>query len=142
MYTEHIVCFQIFSLFYTECQRAHHTRDQELIGRKLIDRTGRQRFRGHLRGIGYLKVVLLKTQERSEIGVRLFHIALQGSVSLDDISRYVRLSKEYICTLFKRAMQQTIMRCFIKIRIGRARIYLLQYPGKRVLEVDEFISDQ
>ena len=59
----------------------------------------------------------------------------QGSVSLDDISCNVRLSKEYICALFKQAMHQTIMRYLIKIRISRARIYLLQYPEKRVLEI-------
>ena len=59
----------------------------------------------------------------------------QSSVSLDDISHNVRLSKEYICTLFKQSMHQSIIRYLIKIRISRARIYLLQYPEKRVLEI-------
>lgn len=57
------------------------------------------------------------------------------SISLDDLAGYVQLSKEYMCTLFKQAMQQTIMHRLLEIRISRARVYLLQYPEKRVLEI-------
>lgn len=56
-------------------------------------------------------------------------------ISLDDLAADVQLSKEYICTCFKQEMQQTIMRYLMTIRISRARVFLLQYPEKRVLEI-------
>lgn len=56
-------------------------------------------------------------------------------VSLDDIARYVKLSKEYMCTLFKQCMQQSIMHYLQFVRISRARIFLLQYPEKKVLDI-------
>ena len=56
-------------------------------------------------------------------------------VSLDDIARYVKLSKEYMCTLFKQCMQQSIMHYLQSVRISRARIFLLQYPEKKVLDI-------
>lgn len=57
------------------------------------------------------------------------------SVFLDDLAAHVQLSKEYMCALFKQAMHQTIMRRLLEIRISRARVFLLQYPEKRVLEI-------
>lgn len=57
------------------------------------------------------------------------------SIALDDLAGHVQLSKEYMCALFKQAMGQTIMRRLLDIRISRARVYLLQYPEKRVLEI-------
>lgn len=59
------------------------------------------------------------------------------SILLDDLASQVQLSKEYMCALFKQVMQQTIMHHLLEIRISRARVYLLQYPEKRVLEVAE-----
>lgn len=57
------------------------------------------------------------------------------SILLDDLASHVQLSKEYMCSLFKQAMQQTIMHYLLAIRISRARVYLLQYPEKKVLEI-------
>lgn len=59
------------------------------------------------------------------------------SILLDDLADHVHLAKEYMCAFFKQAMQQTIMHHLLEIRISRARIYLLQYPEKRVLEIAE-----
>lgn len=56
-------------------------------------------------------------------------------ISLDDLAGHIGLSKEYMCTLFKQSMHQTIMRYLFTIRISRARIYLIQYPEKKVLEI-------
>lgn len=59
----------------------------------------------------------------------------QNPVSLDDLAEHVQLSKEYMCTLFKQSMQQTIMHYLLTVRISRARIFLIQYPEKKVLEI-------
>lgn len=56
-------------------------------------------------------------------------------ISLDDLAGHVQLSKEYMCTLFKRSMRQTIMHYLLTVRISRARIFLIQYPEKKVLEI-------
>ncbi|KAI4445870.1 HTH-type transcriptional activator RhaR [Eubacterium plexicaudatum ASF492] len=56
-------------------------------------------------------------------------------ISLDDLARHIQLSKEYTCTLFKQCMQQSIMHYLQSVRISRARIFLLQYPEKKVLDI-------
>lgn len=58
-------------------------------------------------------------------------------LSLNDLSDYLQLSKEYLCTLFKLKMQTTIMKFLLNLRISHARIFLLQYPEKRVLEISQ-----
>ena len=58
-------------------------------------------------------------------------------ISLDDLAAHVQLSKEYMCTLFKKYMHQTIVHFLTGIRISRARILLNQYPEKKVLEIAE-----
>lgn len=58
-----------------------------------------------------------------------------SAVSLDDIAEQVQLSKEYLCTLFKRTMQQTIIQHLTGLRIAHARIFLGQYPEKKVSEI-------
>ena len=57
------------------------------------------------------------------------------SIVLDDLAGHVQLSKDYMCALFKRIMQQTIMHYLCAVRICRARIFLLQYPEKKVLDI-------
>lgn len=59
------------------------------------------------------------------------------ALSLEDLSDYMQLSKEYLCTLFKAKMQTTIMNFLLNLRISHARIFLLQYPEKRVLEISQ-----
>lgn len=59
----------------------------------------------------------------------------ERAISLDDLAEQVQLSKEYMCTLFKRTMKQTIIQHLTCIRINHARILLGQYPEKRVLEI-------
>ncbi len=56
-------------------------------------------------------------------------------ITLDDISREVELTKGYICHLFKETMGITVVRELTYIRIGRARIFLTQYPEKNVTEI-------
>lgn len=56
-------------------------------------------------------------------------------ITLDDIAGYVELTKGYICHLFKETMGLTVVKELTYIRIGRARIYLTQYPEKNVTEI-------
>jgi len=56
-------------------------------------------------------------------------------ISLDDLAQLVNLRKEYLCTLFKKHMGQTIFHFLQSIRIAHARIYLNQYPDKTVREI-------
>lgn len=58
-------------------------------------------------------------------------------LSLNDLSDYMQLSKEYLCTVFKSKMQTTIMKFLLDLRISHARIFLLQYPEKRVAEISQ-----
>ena len=56
-------------------------------------------------------------------------------LSLGDLAVLVNLRKEYLCTLFKKHMGQTIFHFLQSIRIAHARIYLKQYPEKTVQEI-------
>lgn len=59
------------------------------------------------------------------------------ALSLNDLSEYMQLSKEYLCTIFKSKMQITIMNFLLNLRISHARIFLLQFPEKRVVEISQ-----
>ena len=56
-------------------------------------------------------------------------------ILLNDMAEYVGLSKEYMCSLFKSAMHQTIIHYLLEMRIAQARIFLIQYPEKTVKEI-------
>lgn len=56
-------------------------------------------------------------------------------VSLDELASQVNLRKEYLCTLFKKHMGQTIFSFIQSIRIAHARIYLNQFPEKTVQDI-------
>ena len=56
-------------------------------------------------------------------------------VSLDDLAQLEHLSKEYLCSLFRQNTGQTIMHYLLTLRISRARIFLNQYPDKKVSEI-------
>ncbi len=55
--------------------------------------------------------------------------------SLTALSDYTNRSKEYLCSIFKKEMKQTIMKYLLTIRIGHARIFLLLYPEKKCFEI-------
>lgn len=56
-------------------------------------------------------------------------------LSLTELSEYINLSKEYMCHLFKQITGQTVMQYLKNVRIGRAKIFLMQYPEKHVSEI-------
>lgn len=56
-------------------------------------------------------------------------------ISLSDLAERVNLSREHICRVFKQEIGQTIIQYLQKLRINRAKIFLLQYPEKRVVEI-------
>ncbi len=57
------------------------------------------------------------------------------AITLDNLSEHVQLSKGYMSTVFKAEMQQTVMQYLTKLRISQARILLIEYPEKKVLEI-------
>ena len=59
----------------------------------------------------------------------------QESISLDTLADEVHLTKEYLCVLFRKEMQHTILQHLTLIRIGWARLYLEQYPDKKAYEI-------
>lgn len=56
-------------------------------------------------------------------------------VSLEDLALLVNLRKEYLCTLFKAQMHQTIFQHLQVIRVSYARFYLSHYPEKTIKEI-------
>lgn len=56
-------------------------------------------------------------------------------ISLDVLADKVNLTKEYLCVLFKKEMQHTILYHLTLIRIGWARMFLEQYPDKKAYEI-------
>jgi transcriptional regulator GlxA family with amidase domain len=56
-------------------------------------------------------------------------------ISLSDLGNRVNVTREHLCRVFKQEMGQTIIQYLQNLRISRARIFLLQYPEKRVVEI-------
>ncbi len=58
-------------------------------------------------------------------------------IALRDLSELVQLSEEYLCSIFKKAIGQSIMHYLKMLRINHARIYLVQYPEKKIREISK-----
>ena len=56
-------------------------------------------------------------------------------ISLNDIAEHAGLSKEYLCSKFKKNMEKTIVEYLTEIRLIHARIFLMQFPEKKVYEI-------
>ena len=56
-------------------------------------------------------------------------------VSLYDIASHVHLTREYICSLYKKETGHTVLHQLTGIRIGRARLLLERYPELKVKEI-------
>lgn len=56
-------------------------------------------------------------------------------ISLDELAEQTRLSKGYLCALFKKYTGQSIMHYLLTIRISHAKIFLIQYSDKKVYEI-------
>lgn len=54
---------------------------------------------------------------------------------LDVLALEAGLSKEYLCTLFKKSMQQTLSHFILSIRISRARSLLIRFPNMKIAEI-------
>lgn len=59
----------------------------------------------------------------------------QRPISLDELADVLNLTKDYMCTLFKKNTGETIIHCLTCIRIGHARQLLILYPEKRVADI-------
>ena len=58
-----------------------------------------------------------------------------SAITLDELAQLVHLSKDYLCTLFKKYTHHTIIDYLIKIRLGHACTFLMQYPDKTAAEI-------
>lgn len=58
-------------------------------------------------------------------------------VSLYDLADITGLTREYLCSLFKKEMNQTIMHYLLMLRISHARICLVQFPDKKIAEISK-----
>lgn len=56
-------------------------------------------------------------------------------ILLADLAEMVDLRKEYLCSLFKKQMNQTIFQFIHAIRIAHARIHLVRHPEKTIQEI-------
>lgn len=63
-------------------------------------------------------------------------------INLDDLSKECNLSKEYLCSLFKKETGQSIMKFLTSIRISKARIELLRSPEKTVFLISREVGFQ
>ena len=58
-------------------------------------------------------------------------------VTLDELSAVVGLSKEYLCSYFKKKMNKTIMQVLCDIRIMNACVMLNRFPDKKIAEISK-----
>ncbi len=57
------------------------------------------------------------------------------TISLDDMAELVHLSKNHLCVLFKKTTNETLINYLLKLRIGHAKVLLMQYPDKTAAEI-------
>ena len=57
------------------------------------------------------------------------------SISLDYIATEIGVTKEYLCSVFKKEMGTTIFSFLTNLRLGHARQYLVEYPERRIEEI-------
>lgn len=67
--------------------------------------------------------------------IRMLEEDFQKPVTLETLSESMHLSKNYLCTMFKRETGYSIIQYLMIIRIGWARLYLEQFPEKTVYEI-------
>lgn len=56
-------------------------------------------------------------------------------IALNDIASHAGLSKEYLCSIFKKTMKKTVVEYLTEIRLIHARIFLMQFPEKKIYEI-------
>lgn len=57
------------------------------------------------------------------------------NISLQDIADAVQLSKEYLCQLFKKHTNFTVLDYLIRTRIANAKVALIKYPDQTVAQI-------
>ncbi len=56
-------------------------------------------------------------------------------ITIDDISKYVHLSKNYMQNIFKQEMHTTIMQHLNNVRVNNARSQLIRYPERPIYKI-------
>lgn len=84
-------------------------------------------------------IAFTSTQENQIVNEVLCYLEdnYKNPITLNELAEQVKLSKEYLCVVFKREIQKTIMQVLMDIRISHARFFLKQYPDKKIWEISE-----
>ncbi len=57
------------------------------------------------------------------------------SIGLSDIASHVQLSREYLCQLFKKTTNSTVLEYLTQIRLAEAKTALLKFPDKTIGDI-------
>ncbi len=89
-------------------------------------------------GIRYLRASMPAIRNEKLQGViRFVEEHFSEPIQLEQLAELAGLRKEYLCTLFKRQMGQTIFEFILSLRIARARVYLVQHPSLTVKAISQ-----
>ncbi len=81
-----------------------------------------------------------KNAESDEVNERIMEYLQKEfgrAITLDELSAVVGLSKEYMCSYFKKKMNKTIMQVLCDIRIMNACVMLNRFPDKKIAEISK-----
>lgn len=78
-----------------------------------------------------------ETDETIEKIISYLQKEFYRAVTLDELSSFAGLSKEYMCSYFKKKMHKTIMQVLCDIRIMNACIMLNRFPEKTIAEISK-----
>ena len=84
--------------------------------------------------------MLEKNAESDEVIERIMEYLQKEfgrAITLDELSAVVGLSKEYMCSYFKKKMNKTIMQVLCDIRIMNACVMLNRFPDKKIAEISK-----
>lgn len=61
-------------------------------------------------------------------------------ITLDDIAFASSISKEYLCSLFKKHLGLSVFDLLLSIRIAHAKTYLIQFPNQKIHEIGRMVG--
>lgn len=81
--------------------------------------------------------IAAETDEIIELIVSYLQREFYRGITLDELSAVTGLSKEYMCSYFKKKMNKTIMQVLCDIRIMNACVMLNRFPEKTIAEISK-----
>lgn len=77
----------------------------------------------------------LDENKKLQIIVNYIDDNFSQQISIEELAQLVNLTKEYLCTFFKKHMGMTISHYIQNNRIAKAKMYLKRFPDKKVKEI-------